>query len=68
MIAETIISLAHRLGMSIVAEGVEDEAELAVLVDLGVSLVQGYLLSHPLPIDDLLLGPLGDHSTSLDQA
>ena len=68
VIAETIISLAHRLGMSIVAEGVEDEAELAVLVDLGVSLVQGYLLSHPLPIDDLLLGPLGDHSTSLDQA
>ena len=52
-----IIAMAHSLGLSAVAEGVEHEAQLANLGRLGCDEVQGYLLSRPVPddeIDDLL--------------
>lgn len=67
MIAETIIGLAHRLGLTIVAEGVEEEAQLDALRELGITWVQGFLLSPALPIDDILLGALGDLGTKLRQ-
>jgi len=67
VIAETIIGLAHRLGLTIVAEGVEEEAQLDALRELGITWVQGFLLSPALPIDDILLGALGDLGTKLRQ-
>lgn len=67
VIAETIIGLAHRLGLTIVAEGVEEQSQLDVLRDLGITWVQGYLLSPALPIDDILLGALGDLGVRLRQ-
>jgi EAL domain-containing protein (putative c-di-GMP-specific phosphodiesterase class I) len=42
-----IVLLALDLGATVVAEGVEDEAELCALADLGVHLAQGYLLARP---------------------
>ncbi|TFW03419.1 EAL domain-containing protein [Oxalobacteraceae bacterium OM1] len=44
-----IISMARALGMKVVAEGVETEAQLRVLQGLGCDEVQGYFISKPLP-------------------
>ncbi|MGN6512600.1 MAG: EAL domain-containing protein [Lysobacteraceae bacterium] len=46
------IGLAHALGLDVVAEGVETEAQAGVLRDLGCEVLQGYLLGRPLPAED----------------
>jgi EAL domain-containing protein (putative c-di-GMP-specific phosphodiesterase class I) len=43
--------LAHKLGMDVVAEGVETEAQLKFLHSIGCEKIQGYLISKPLPAD-----------------
>jgi diguanylate cyclase (GGDEF)-like protein len=48
-ITELIITLAHSLNMSAIAEGVETQAQLDCLRSLGCEYVQGYLFSPPLP-------------------
>jgi len=48
-IVEHVIGLAHALGMSAVAEGVEDEAQSLVLRSLGADAIQGYWYSRPVP-------------------
>jgi EAL domain-containing protein (putative c-di-GMP-specific phosphodiesterase class I) len=50
---ETCRDLAARLGISLIAEGVETDQQRARLVDLGIHLAQGYLFSVPRPIDEL---------------
>ncbi|MEC4719872.1 EAL domain-containing protein [Noviherbaspirillum sp. CPCC 100848] len=45
----TIVSMAHILGMHVVAEGVETTEQLQVLQALGCNEVQGYLISRPVP-------------------
>ncbi|BCY08166.1 hypothetical protein L3i22_032540 [Actinoplanes sp. L3-i22] len=45
--------LGHNLGLQVVAEGVEDLATLTRLREIGCDFAQGYLLSHPVPPDDL---------------
>jgi diguanylate cyclase (GGDEF)-like protein/PAS domain S-box-containing protein len=47
-IVEAIISLAHRLDMIVVAEGVETEEQFAILLEMNCQLGQGYLFSRPL--------------------
>lgn len=47
----TVIALANQLGLTIVAEGVESDADLAALRQLGCSQVQGFLISQALPSD-----------------
>ena len=47
-IVRAIIDLAHTLGLSVVAEGVEDEAARALLAGFGCDVLQGYWLSRPL--------------------
>jgi EAL domain-containing protein (putative c-di-GMP-specific phosphodiesterase class I) len=44
-----IVSMAHVLNMSVVAEGVESADELQILLELGCDEVQGYYISKPLP-------------------
>ena len=51
--ASAILQLSAAIGASIVAEGVETEAEAATLLDLGYTLGQGYLFARPMPIEDL---------------
>jgi EAL domain-containing protein (putative c-di-GMP-specific phosphodiesterase class I)/GGDEF domain-containing protein len=48
-IVRSVIDLAHNFELRAVAEGVEDEASRAELAKLGCDLVQGYLVSRPLP-------------------
>lgn len=48
-ILDSLLGLACRLGARVVAEGVEDERDLACLEALGMHLAQGFLLSPPLP-------------------
>ena len=48
-IVRAIIGLAHGLGKTVVAEGVENEAQMRILLDLGCRYVQGYRFGRPLP-------------------
>lgn len=52
IIVTSTIDLAHHLGLSAVAEGVEDPALLAQLRSLGCDMAQGYGISRPLPSED----------------
>jgi diguanylate cyclase (GGDEF)-like protein/PAS domain S-box-containing protein len=52
-IVRTILSLAANLGLNAVAEGVETEAQMDFLSGHGCGAFQGYLLSRPLPVDQL---------------
>jgi diguanylate cyclase (GGDEF)-like protein len=52
-IVRATIQLAHNLGLSAVAEGVEDEATWQALCALGCEMIQGYFLARPLPPGDL---------------
>jgi diguanylate cyclase (GGDEF)-like protein len=49
MLVETIIQLAHSLGLATVAEGVETQDQLAALQTIHCTETQGYLISKPLP-------------------
>jgi EAL domain-containing protein (putative c-di-GMP-specific phosphodiesterase class I) len=46
---KSITELCRQQGTSVIAEGVETEAEAKVLVDLGCDLLQGYLIARPQP-------------------
>ncbi len=48
-IIATVVDLAHKLGLQVVAEGVETEAELRAVVDMGCDEAQGFLLGRPGP-------------------
>jgi EAL domain-containing protein (putative c-di-GMP-specific phosphodiesterase class I) len=48
-IVATTIELGHRLGLQVVAEGVEDDATLAILRALGCDLAQGFGIARPMP-------------------
>ena len=49
----TIVSLAHRFGLTVVAEGVESAEELQVLKEMKCDAMQGFHYSEPLPHDEL---------------
>jgi len=49
---KTIVSLGQVLDMKIVAEGVETKSQLMLLQSYGCDEIQGYYLSHPLPVDE----------------
>jgi EAL domain-containing protein (putative c-di-GMP-specific phosphodiesterase class I) len=53
-IVKTCILLGHDLGMQVVAEGIEQPSHLNLLWQMGCDIAQGYLLSRPIPGDDLL--------------
>ncbi|MBF6557915.1 MAG: bifunctional diguanylate cyclase/phosphodiesterase [Acidimicrobiales bacterium] len=63
-----VVRLAHDLGLEVVAEGVETKRELATVKELGCDVVQGYLLSRPVPpscIDQSLSKASGGKPSSL---
>jgi EAL domain-containing protein (putative c-di-GMP-specific phosphodiesterase class I) len=52
-LVRTIIDIAHDLGMRVVAEGIETEAQLAFLRRAGCDYGQGYLIAPPMPAEAL---------------
>ncbi|MEW6989485.1 EAL domain-containing protein [Colwelliaceae bacterium 6441] len=68
----TIVTIAHNLGLQVVAEGVETNQQLSFLSGLRCEQMQGYLYSKPLPQKDfrsyLLSHQITDKSTSFNQS
>ncbi len=52
-IVSAITAMACSLGLKIVAEGVETEAQMQMLSQLGCTTLQGYLIGRPAPLDSL---------------
>ncbi|MBD8633068.1 EAL domain-containing protein [Oxalobacteraceae sp. CFBP 8755] len=50
---QAIVSMAHALGMSVVAEGVETAEQLAILRGLECNEVQGYFIARPMPAHEM---------------
>jgi EAL domain-containing protein (putative c-di-GMP-specific phosphodiesterase class I) len=53
VIVRSTIELVHNIGLTVVAEGVEEEATLKILVDDGCDVAQGYFFSRPCPAQEL---------------
>jgi len=51
-VVSAIVAMAHRMGIRVVAEGVETEAQLAYLSTLQCDQIQGYLIARPMPADE----------------
>jgi EAL domain-containing protein (putative c-di-GMP-specific phosphodiesterase class I) len=66
-IIEAVIGLAHTLGMTVSAEGVENSAQMDELRRLGCDAACGFLLGHPVGADEvgLLVGNGSGKSTTL---
>ena len=54
MIMHRIIQMAGDLGIKVVCEGVETEAQIQMLKKIGCSMVQGYFYSKPIPFDEFM--------------
>ena len=52
-IIEAVTNLATGLGMTTTVEGIESEEQMNAVLDRGCTEAQGYLFSHPLPLDEL---------------
>lgn len=50
-LAAGIISMAHSLGLSVIAEGVETEEQADILASLDCDAMQGFLFDRPMPLD-----------------
>lgn len=64
-IVDTIIMIAHRLGLEVIAEGVEDVFELNALKQLGCQQFQGFLFDQPLPANVITQRFADNHYQSL---
>jgi len=53
-LVHAMINLAHNLNLEVVAEGVESEEQMALLRGFGCDQVQGFLVSKPLPVGELM--------------
>jgi EAL domain-containing protein (putative c-di-GMP-specific phosphodiesterase class I) len=62
-IVAMIVSLAHTLGLKVIAEGVEDGEQLHLLKELGCDQIQGYFVSAAVPAQQIeaLLRPGAGH-------
>ncbi|MBO4927970.1 MAG: EAL domain-containing protein [Clostridiales bacterium] len=52
-ILEHIVKMAKSLELTIVAEGIEHEEQVRTLLNMGVSIIQGYYFDRPMPIDEM---------------
>jgi EAL domain-containing protein (putative c-di-GMP-specific phosphodiesterase class I) len=53
VMVQSTITLAHSLGRKVVAEGVENQAVLDALIEMGCDVAQGYAIGRPMSIDSL---------------
>ncbi len=61
-VVDAVVKLAHALGLKVVAEGVENQRQQQLLVNLGCDELQGYLFARPMSSRALLLWALGGRS------
>ncbi|AAZ28507.1 EAL domain-containing protein [Colwellia psychrerythraea] len=54
ILSEAIITMAQKLGLKVIAEGIETEEQRKLLLDSGCDYGQGYYFSRPIPADDFL--------------
>lgn len=54
VIVQTLVDLAHNLGMTACAEGIETQATMSALTTLGCDRAQGYLIARPMSAEDLI--------------
>ena len=54
-IPRTVISLAHALGMKVVAEGIETEEQFGFLLEMSCDIAQGFLIGRPMKVEDAKL-------------
>ena len=66
-ITSAVVALAVDLGLDVVAEGVEDEAQAQTLAGMGCRLGQGWHFARPLPFDELLRRCVDEVATSYDK-
>lgn len=52
MLVKTVINMTHKLGINVIAGGVETEQQFSCLKHLGCSIYQGYLFGAPMPLDE----------------
>ena len=52
-IVQGVISMAHHLGLRVVAEGIETDAQREILTAYGCDILQGYFFARPMPITEL---------------
>jgi PAS domain S-box-containing protein len=63
-VVSAVVSLAHAFKMRTVAEGAEDDATVSLLRELGVDMVQGYVVARPAPAESVLRGQMGTRLSS----
>ncbi|MBY0430548.1 MAG: bacteriohemerythrin, partial [Rhodospirillales bacterium] len=68
LIVTAVISLAHSLGMTTIAEGVELASQEALLADYGCEEMQGFVFSRPLPVADFHAFAMAHHARSQAKA
>ncbi len=54
ILSEAIITMAQKLGLKVIAEGIETEEQMKLLLDSGCDYGQGYYFSRPIPADEFL--------------
>jgi diguanylate cyclase (GGDEF)-like protein len=54
VLVRSVVDLGHNLGLTVVAEGVEDQATLDALAAIGCDVAQGYHCGRPMPVEALL--------------
>ncbi|MDD2969598.1 MAG: EAL domain-containing protein, partial [Lachnospiraceae bacterium] len=57
-VMESLISLVHSLGLTVVAEGIEKEEHVELLRQFGCDLIQGYYFSRPVPAEQIFTGTI----------
>ena len=57
VLCESIIVMAHKLGIKVIAEGIETEAQKKALVAMGCDFGQGFLFSRPIPLEEFIKLP-----------
>lgn len=62
LLCQSVILLAHRLNMTVTAEGVESAADAQALADMGCDTAQGFLFARPLPAADFKCALLANMS------
>jgi len=68
VIVQTVISMAHHMGLRVVAEGVEERKDWDRLAEMGCDFIQGYFISRPQPVDKITgwLENFSNHGLQLD--